>query len=87
MPSFITIINNTTYPIISVYNDDECICEGILKNAAGERVSVKSGTVRLKIRENREKIFEDLWLPLTRNDNYCLIIKNSKSIFLNLSKH
>jgi len=87
VPSFITIVNNTTYPVISVYDDDECICEGVLKNSVSEKITIKSGTVRLKIKENREKVFEDLWLSLTRNDNYCLIIKNSKSIFLDLSKH
>ncbi len=82
MVSYISFINNTSYPVISVYSDDNLITDTLLRNSESDKFPIKSGTVDLLLKENRNKPFQKLWVSLYPDSTYTLIIKNTYSFFV-----
>ena len=80
--SYITFINNTSFPVISVYSDNKLVVENILKNSSSEKITFDDGSIDLIIKDNREKTFQSLCISLCAQKEYVLIIKNRKSILI-----
>ena len=79
MPSYVTFVNKSAYPAVSVYSDDLPIDDMILKNTSSKQYELESGTVGFSVRENRNKEFLNLWLSLYPMRCYKLIIKNNSA--------
>ena len=79
MSSYVTFVNKSAYPAVSVYYDGFPIDDMILKNASSEEYAVESGTVGFSVRENHNKEFLNLWLSLYPMRSYKLIIKNHRA--------
>lgn len=76
MSAYVTFVNKSVYPAVSVYSDGFLIDDLVLKNTPSREYAVESGTVGFSVRENRNKEFLDLWLSLYPMRSYKLIIKN-----------
>lgn len=77
MPSYISFTNKTTYPVISVYSDEELVADAVTKGTKTKLFATNSGTVEFTVREHLEKNLYSVWIPLYPNKSYNLIIKNN----------
>lgn len=82
MSTYLSFINNTSYPLISVYLDDELITDMILKNCQSEKFRVLDGSHELEFFENRNKNFQSLYFSVLPEKNHTVVIKNDKSFFI-----
>ena len=85
MASYIKFFNDTSHPVISVYEGDFLIADCILKNSSSDTIKINYGSLDLTFRDNREKVFLRLWVSLFDDTEHMLVVKNDKS-FLSKSK-
>ncbi len=80
MFSFLSVLNKSS-DVLCVVSDDEIIFPEILQNAKTKPKMVMYASIRVVIKNSREKPIFDLWLPIKKETSHTLTIRDTSFDF------
>ncbi len=82
MISFVSFLNNTEFPYISVFEDDRIKTEMIFKNKQSKVFAVDSGSVSFDFFYNSPKPFLNIYIPLNPGKIYTIKVYETHAEFM-----
>ena len=81
MCSFLSVLNKST-GVLSVAVDDDIVFPEVLPNAKTRPKIVIYASIRVTIKNSREKPVFDLWLPIKKETSHTLTIRDTSFDFI-----
>lgn len=82
MLSYISFINNTEYPFVSVYDDSRVLADCIQRRQKSRFFVEDAGSVTITVKDNRNNIFLDIYMSLYPNEFYIINICDGFAEFI-----
>ncbi len=80
MSSFLSVLNKSS-GVLCVISDDEIIFPEVLPNVKTKPKRVMYASIRVVIKNSREKLIFDLWLPIKKETSHTLTIRDTSFDF------
>ena len=80
MFSFLSVLNKSSH-VLCVISDDEIIFPEVLPNTKTKPAKVIYASIRVIIKNSREKPIFDLWLPIKKETSHTLTIRDTSFDF------
>ena len=81
MYSFLKIVNRTSYPAISVEDDDRLLAGQILSGEASPTFTLSAGSLSLLIRQHTGRPFLSIWMAMPPDTQKILVIEDETAFF------
>ena len=80
MYAYITLRNLSSYPVITIYINDTLYFRDVISDSNCK--ACPTGSVKITVLDNREKIIFDLYLPVKPLSSYILEVYTDMCIFI-----
>lgn len=81
MYSFLKILNHTSYPAISVEEDDRLVAGQVLNGDTSPTLTLSAGSLSLLIRQHTGRPFLSIWLAMPPDTQKILVIEDETAFF------
>lgn len=81
MYSFLKIINNTSYPAITVEEDDRLLAGQILSGETSPVFTLSAGSLSLLVRQHTNRPFLSIWMAMPPDTQKTLVIEDETAFF------
>lgn len=81
MYSFISVRNESSQ-VLSLFCDDELFIQELLPEDFSKPIRIMCGSVHTVIKNGRDKVIFDLWLPVKKETSHTLILRDTSFNFI-----